>query len=67
LPRAQWTAAFVRDKSVLQREATGGSIALQRGAYVLLSLLAVAWIVNLAWGLRLLDRAGGRRGALANA
>ena len=52
------TRPFVRDKKVLQREAIGGSPALQRAAYAVLGLLAAAWIASLAWGLRRLE--GGR-------
>jgi hypothetical protein len=46
---------FVPDKQVLQREATGGSIGLQRTAYTILAGLALLWIASLAWGLRRLD------------
>jgi len=52
------TRAFVRDKKVLQREAIGGSVALQRGAYAVLGLLAALWIASLAWGLRRLAGTG---------
>jgi hypothetical protein len=55
---------FVADKQVLQREAVGGSLGLQRMAYAILVVLALAWIGSLAWGLRRLDRSvtggGGR-------
>lgn len=54
------TRAFVRDKKVLQREAIGGSPALQRAAYAVLGVLAAVWIASLAWGLRRLE-AGRRR------
>lgn len=53
------TRAFVRDKKVLQREATGGSVALQRVAYGVLGVLAALWIASLGWGLR---RLAGSRG-----
>ncbi|GAC1540255.1 MAG: hypothetical protein NVS3B12_27040 [Acidimicrobiales bacterium] len=54
-----FTRGFVKDKKVLQREAIGGSPALQRVAYAVLALLAACWIGSLAWGLRQLE--GGRR------
>jgi hypothetical protein len=49
------TAAFQADKAILQREATGGSIWLQRGAYVVLLGIAVGWLATLGWGLRRLE------------
>ena len=55
---SHFTRNFVQDKKVLQREATGGSPALQRIAYTVLALLAGCWIGSLAWGLRQLE--GGR-------
>jgi hypothetical protein len=54
------TRAFVRDKKILQREAVGGSVGLQRAAYALLAVIAIAWVGSLAWGLRRL--AGARLG-----
>ena len=57
-PRRAQTATFVRDKSVLQREAVGGSPELQRLAYTVLAVLGMAWIGSLAWGLRRLERGG---------
>ncbi|GAC1307608.1 MAG: hypothetical protein NVSMB16_03860 [Acidimicrobiales bacterium] len=56
---SHFTRDFIKDKKVLQREATGGSPALQRVAYAVLALLAACWIGSLAWGLRQLE--GGRR------
>ena len=53
----QFTREFVADKELLQREAVGGSLGLQRTAYAILVLLAGCWIGSLAWGLRRLDRA----------
>ncbi|GAC1317531.1 MAG: hypothetical protein NVSMB12_15510 [Acidimicrobiales bacterium] len=53
------TRSFQRDKKVLQREAVGGSPALQRVAYAVLGLLAALWIASRAWGLRRLE--GGHR------
>ena len=50
-----FTAAFVRDKTVLQREAIGGSVGMQRLAYTVLACLAAMWILSLAWGLRRLE------------
>jgi hypothetical protein len=49
------TAAFEADKAILQREATGGSIWLQRGAYAVLLGIAAGWLATLAWGLRRLE------------
>jgi hypothetical protein len=51
------TRPFQREKSVLQREAVGGSQGLQRPAYAVLGVLALAWIASLAWGLRRLEGA----------
>jgi hypothetical protein len=52
------TRTFQPEKSVLQREAVGGSQDLQRPAYAVLGLLGLAWVGSLAWGLRRLERAG---------
>jgi hypothetical protein len=60
-PTPSFTAPFLRDKTVLQREAVGGSNALQRAAYAVLSLLALAWVGSLAWGLRRLERGAAGR------
>jgi hypothetical protein len=50
---------FLPDKRILQREAVGGSVGLQRVAYAVLGLIGLAWVASLAWGLRRLDvRAG---------
>ncbi|HEV7886745.1 MAG TPA: hypothetical protein VGO92_04240, partial [Acidimicrobiales bacterium] len=54
---AAFTRPFVADKQVLQREAVGGSLGLERTAYTILALLAGCWIASLAWGLRRLDLA----------
>jgi hypothetical protein len=43
---------FVSDKSILQREARGGSLALMLPAYLLLALIIGGEIAALAWGLR---------------
>jgi hypothetical protein len=63
---AHATRTFVRDKQVLQREAVGGSVGLQRGAYALLAAIAALWIAAIAWGLGRLEHEaeappGGRR------
>jgi hypothetical protein len=52
-----FTRTFVPDKQILQREAVGGSVALQRAAYILLGIIGLIWIAGIAFGLRLLDRA----------
>ena len=59
-PTIRVTAPFVRDKKVLQREAVGGSLGLQRTAYALVALLGVAWVASLGWGLTRLARTRGR-------
>jgi hypothetical protein len=51
-----FTRTFVPDKQILQREAVGGSVALQRAAYILLGLIGLIWIAGIAFGLRRLDR-----------
>jgi hypothetical protein len=51
-----FTRSFVADKKVLQREAVGGSVAVQRGAYIALGLLGVLWLAAMSLGLRRLDR-----------
>jgi hypothetical protein len=43
---------FVSDKSILQREARGGSLALILPAYLVLALIIGAELAGLAWGLR---------------
>ncbi len=50
------TVQFQRDKSILQREALTDNVWLERGAYLALLGLALAWLASLAWGLRRLDR-----------
>jgi hypothetical protein len=59
-----FTREFVRDKTLLQREAVGGSPTLERIAYALLLVIALVWIAGMALGLRRLDRvaAGEREG-----
>jgi hypothetical protein len=51
-----FTRSFVADKQVLQREAVGGSITLQRIAYALLGLIGLLWVAGIAFGMRRLDR-----------
>jgi hypothetical protein len=51
-----FTRSFVADKKVLQREAVGGSVAVQRGAYIALGLLGLLWLAAMSLGLRRLDR-----------
>ena len=57
-PQLRYTAPFVADKKILQREATGGHVNLQRGAYLLLLLIGAGWISTLVWGLLRLTRSG---------
>jgi len=47
-----FTRHFQPDKKVLQREAVGGSVALQRAAYAAVALLAIVWLAIFGWGLR---------------
>jgi hypothetical protein len=49
------TVEFVRDKSILQREALTDNVWLERGAYALMLVVAFGWVAVLAWGLRRLD------------
>ena len=51
-----FTRSFVADKKVLQREAVGGPVVLERIAYALLGLLALIWIATMSLGLRRLDQ-----------
>jgi hypothetical protein len=51
-----FTRSFQPDKRILQREAVGGSVGLQRVAYAVLGLIGLLWVAGLAWGLRRLDR-----------
>jgi hypothetical protein len=57
-----FTRHFERDKSVLQREAVGGTPGLQRAAYALLALVGLLWLGSLGAGLRRVGfgREGGR-------
>jgi hypothetical protein len=54
---ARFTREFQSDKSLLQREAVGGNATLQTIGYLVLLLIAIAWLASMAWGLRRLDRA----------
>jgi hypothetical protein len=55
VPARDGTVTFGREKSILQREATGGTPSLERGAYVVLALIGATWLACMAWGLRRLD------------
>jgi hypothetical protein len=55
VPAVDGSRPFQREKSILQREATTDNVQLERGAYVVLALLAGIWMVALTWGLRRLD------------
>jgi len=59
---AHFTRSFVADKKILQREAVGGSVLLQRIAYVLLALIGLGWVAGIALGMRRLDRAAADAG-----
>ena len=58
----QFTRNFLPDKQVLQREAVGGSVLLQRIAYALLALIGLIWIAGIGFGLRRLDRTASSAG-----
>jgi hypothetical protein len=51
-----FTRSFVPDKEILQREATGGSVTLERLGYIGLGLIGLLWIAAMSFGLRHLDR-----------
>ena len=53
-----FTRGFVADKKVLQREAVGGSPALEKAAYAALGVIGLIWIGAMAFGLRRLNRLG---------
>ena len=53
---ASFTRSFVPDKQIVQREAVGGSVNLQRAAYAALALLGLIWIAAMSFGLRKIDR-----------
>jgi hypothetical protein len=55
VPAVDGERAFQREKTILQREATGDNVGLERAAYVGLALVAAAWMAVLSWGLRRLD------------
>ena len=57
-----FTRSFVADKKVLQREAVGGSVNLERAAYAMLGLIGLIWITAMSFGLRRLDRVQRRSG-----
>lgn len=46
---------FVREKSILQREARTDNVATERGAYLALVGVAALWMVTITWALRRLD------------
>ena len=56
-----FTRSFVPDKQIVQREAVGGSVNLQRGAYAALGLLGLIWIAAMSFGLRRIDRVERRK------
>ena len=53
----QFTRQFQSDKSLLQREAVGGSSGLQTAGYVVLLAIAAGWLAAMGWGLRRIDAA----------
>jgi hypothetical protein len=52
----RFTRAFEPDKKILQREAVGGSPALQKAAYIALGVIGLVWVGAVSFGLRRLDR-----------
>jgi len=57
VPAVDGLRPFVREKSILQREAATDEVGLERVAYVVLGAIAAAWLLVLGLGLRRLDRA----------
>jgi hypothetical protein len=55
VPARSRSVELVREKAILQREATGGSPGLERLAYAVLASIGVAWLVMMAWGIRRID------------
>ena len=53
---SSFTRSFVADKKVLQREAVGGNVNLERAAYAALALIGLIWVASIAYGMRRLDR-----------
>ena len=51
----EFTREFQSDKSLLQREAVGGSPGLQTVGYLVLLTIAVGWLAAMTWGLRRID------------
>ena len=49
--QAQMAREFVPDKDIVQREAVGGNLALQRMGYGILLAIGIVWIAAMAWGL----------------
>jgi hypothetical protein len=58
---ASFTRDFVRDKKLLQREATGGALWLALPAYLLLAGIAAVWLVAIGFGLRRLETTADER------
>ena len=56
-----FTRSFVPDKQIVQREAVGGSVNLQRAAYAALGLLGFIWIAAMSFGLRRIDQVEPRK------
>jgi hypothetical protein len=52
----EFSREFVADKKIVQREATGDHLTLQRIAYTAIALIGVLWIASLGWGLMRLRR-----------
>jgi hypothetical protein len=52
----RFTRSFEPDKKILQREAVGGSVGLQRAAYIALGVIGLIWVGAVAFGMRRLDR-----------
>ena len=47
----RFSREFVPDKEIVQREAVGGNLTLERIAYGILLLIGIVWIAAMAWGL----------------
>ncbi|MEX2658199.1 MAG: hypothetical protein WD232_00780 [Acidimicrobiales bacterium] len=52
-----FTRPFQADKSLLQREAVGGTPTLQAFGYLVLLLITATWLAAMSWGLHRINRA----------
>lgn len=52
----EFTRSFIADKEIVQREAIGDNVGLQRIAYGILLAIGILWIASMGWGLTRLAR-----------